>query len=258
MPQNESKELLEALDAMKNEKNKENAERLTKLLEDTEVFVPAAMPENTDPEILKQMFSQEPDTPQPVPEGARPVPCILQNEAGQKFFPVFTSNAQIGLGEGANKYPLTLNMPFKSCLDFIVRINGIDGAVINPYSHNIIMNINKEEPAGAPGAKDEPEQIQVSEQEFHMLVRRQMESALLPGRIFTGGEEFIKDLCAREGECLVEFFKEPYAQTGCPYDADDYDFMTLMISDTLQLTRIAMPRENLYPGIAETLCNMEP
>lgn len=249
MPQSESKELLEALDAMKNEKNKENAERLTRLLEDTEVFVPAVMPQDTDPAILKEMYGN-PDTPQPVPEGARPVPCILQNEAGQRFFPIFTSNEQINIGEGTERYPITLNMPFKSCLDFIVQVNGIEGAVINPYSHNIIMNINKE---GAPAAPKEPQQIQISEQEFHALVRRQMESAILPGRIFTNGEEFIEDLCSRKGECLVEFFKEPYAQVGCPYEADDYDFMTLRISDTLQLTRISMPDENLYPGTAETL-----
>lgn len=249
MPQSESKELLEALDAMKNEKNKENAERLTKLLEEVQVFVPAVMPEDTDPGILKEMYGK-PDTPQPVPEGARPVPCILQNEAGKRFFPIFTSNEQINIGKGTEQYPITLNMPFKSCLDFIVQVNGIEGAVINPYSHNIIMNINREE---APAAPKEPQQIQISEQEFHALVRRQMESAILPGRIFTKGEEFIEDLCNRKGECLVEFFEEPYAQVGCPYEADDYDFMTLRISDTLQLTRISMPDENLYPGTAETL-----
>ena len=85
MPQNESKELLEALDAMKNEKNKENAERLTKLLEDVEVLVPAVMPKNTDPAILKQMSSTSPDTPQPIPEGAQPLPCCRMKLA-RSFF----------------------------------------------------------------------------------------------------------------------------------------------------------------------------
>jgi len=248
MPQNESKELLEALDAMKKEKNKENAERLTELLEEIEVLVPAVMPKNTDPAILKQMSSSTPETPHPVPEGAQPLPCILQNEAGQKFFPIFTSNEQIEKGEGVPRYPITLNMPFKSCIDLIVKIKGVEGAVINPYTHNILMNINRENDASGV-----PEPIQLSEPEFHALVRKQMEAALLPGKIFTKGEEFIKDLCSREGECLVEFFEEPYAQIGCPYNADDYDFMTLSISDTLQLTRISMPHENSYPGTAETL-----
>lgn len=48
-------------------------------------------------------------------------------------------------------------------------------------------------------------------------------------------------------------FAEPYAQVDCPYSADDYEFMTLFISDTLQLTRISMPYENLSPGIAQTI-----
>lgn len=253
MPQNESKELLEALDAMKNERNEENAEKLTKLLEDTEVLVPAVMPKNTNPAILKQMSTGTPDNPRSIPSGAQPLPCILQNEAGQKFFPIFTSVAEIEKGKGVPRYPLTLNMPFKSCLELVVKIKGVEGAVINPYSHNILMNINRDENAGSNGASGEPKEVQVSEQEFHALVRRQMESTLLPGRIFTEGEEFIKDLCEREGECLVEFFEEPYAQIGCPYDAEDYDFMTLSISDTLQLTRISMPHENAYPGTAETL-----
>jgi len=83
-------------------------------------------------------------------------------------------------------------MPFKSCIDLIVKIKGVEGAVINPYTHNILMNINRENDASGV-----PEPIQLSEPEFHALVRKQMEAALLPGKIFTKGEEFIKDLCSR-------------------------------------------------------------
>ena len=55
MPVKESKELLEALDAMKKEANKENAEKLSKLLDESIVYIPAVMPKNTDPAILRQM-----------------------------------------------------------------------------------------------------------------------------------------------------------------------------------------------------------
>ena len=44
MPVKESKELLEALDAMKKEANKENAEKLSKLLDESIVYIPAVMP----------------------------------------------------------------------------------------------------------------------------------------------------------------------------------------------------------------------
>lgn len=249
MPVKESKELLEALDAMKEEKSRENAERLTKLLNETQVLVPAVMPKNTDPAILKQMVAH-PDTQMPIPKGAQPIPCILQNGEGKKFFPIFTSEEEITKGNGRPASPITLNMPFNSCMGLAVRIGDVDGAVINPYSHNIIININREE----AGKKQKPEAIKLSGPEMHAFLRRQMEAAVLPGRIFKEGESFIKDLCGRQGACMAEFFEEPYEHAGGnPYSEDDYEFLTLMISDTLQLTRIAMPEKNLYPGTAQTL-----
>ncbi len=321
MPVKESKELLEALDAMKKEANKENAEKLSKLLDESIVYIPAVMPKNTDPAILRQMAGPAGKS-MPVPKGAQPVPCILQNEEGKKFFPIFTSEEEIAKGTNIANYPITLNMPFKMCLDVMIKVVHVDGAVINPYSHNITMNINRKDDNGAqqqtikvteeqfhaiarqymeatllPGKifitlnmpfkmcldvmikvvhvdgavinpyshnitmninrKDDngaqQQTIKVTEEQFHAIARQYMEATLLPGKIFTEGEKFIKDLCKRGGECLVEFFKEPYANSVCPYTADDYDLMTLVISDTLQLTRITMPYENLYPGMAETL-----
>ena len=247
MPVKESKELLEALDAMKKEANKENAEKLSKLLDESIVYIPAVMPKNTDPAILRQMAGPAGKS-MPVPKGAQPVPCILQNEEGKKFFPIFTSEEEIAKGTNIANYPITLNMPFKMCLDVMIKVVHVDGAVINPYSHNITMNINRKDDNGA-----QQQTIKVTEEQFHAIARKYMEATLLPGKIFTEGEKFIKDLCKRGGECLVEFFKEPYANSVCPYTADDYDLMTLVISDTLQLTRITMPYENLYPGMAETL-----
>lgn len=244
MPANN--ELLKALDAMKNEQTAENAEKLTKLLEKINMLVPAVMPKNTDPAILKRMAVQT-GKHIPIPEGANPIPCILNNSDGAKFLPIFTSEEEIEKGQDASKYPITLNIPFRACMDFATRIADVEGAVINPYSHNIIINISRN------SDRQEPEVAELTEQQFHVLVRQQMEAKLLPEKIFTEGEAFIKDLTERKGECLVEFFAEPYAQTECPYSADDYEFMTLFISDTLQLTRISMPYENLSAGIAQTI-----
>ncbi len=253
MPANNELELLEALDAMKNERSKENAERLTKLLENTNVLVPAVMPNNTDPELLQYMTAN-PGKPIPMPKGAHPIPCVLQNNEGTKFLPMFTSDEEIEKGKGLPRYPITLNVPFKSCMDLAVQIEDIAGAVINPYSHNIVISVSKSTNNNAGSAtQQEPEVTELTEQQFHLLVRQQMEAKLLPEKIFSEGETFIKDLTERKGECLIEFFEEPYAQTDCPYSADDYEFMTLFISDTLQLTRISMPYENLSPGIAQTI-----
>ena len=148
MPVKESKELLEALDAMKKEANKENAEKLSKLLDESIVYIPAIIPKNTDPAILRQMAGPAGKS-MPVPKGAQPVPCILQNEEGKKFFPIFTSEEEIAKGTNIANYPITLNMPFKMCLDVMIKVVHVDGAVINPYSHNITMNINRKDDNGA-------------------------------------------------------------------------------------------------------------
>lgn len=253
MPANN--ELLEALDAMKAEKSVENATRLTNLLENTNVLVPAIMPKNTDPAILKKMVSHPgKPMPMPMPQGVHPVPCILNNNEGMKFLPMFTSDEEIEKGEGMPKYPITLNMPFKSCMELAIKIADISGAVINPYSHNIIINVNRSSDNSVGDAGEQEAKVtKITEEQFHALVRQQMEIRLLPEKIFKEGEEFIKDLTGRKGECLVEFFEKPYAQTECPYSEDDYEFMTLFISDTLQLTRISMPYINLSPGIAQTI-----
>lgn len=247
-----NKELLNQLDLMKKEPNAEVANKLTQMLDEINVFLPAVMPRNTDPAILRQMAAS-PKKPQPIPQGAKPTPCILQNEDGRKFFPMFTSEEEIEKGrDKILNYPITINMPFKTCMDMVLRSTDIEGAVINPFSHNIIMNIDRNK--ANEDKKEAPKPIKLTEPQFHAMVRQQMESNILPRKIFAEGEPFIKDLRERGGECLIEFFEEPYAQTkNCPYSADDYDLMSLSISDTLELIRITMPEEKLYPGTAITL-----
>ncbi len=245
-----NKELTAQLELMKNEPNAEVANKLTQMLSGINVFLPAVMPRNTDPEILKQMVVS-PKKPQPMPKGARPNPCILQNDDGKKFFPMFTSEEEIEKGrDKVLNYPITINMPFKACMDMVLKSTDVEGAVINPFSQNIIINIERNKQQ----EQEAPKPIKLTEPQFHAMVRQQMESNTLPRKIFTEGESFIKDLRERGGDCLIEFFDEPYAQTkNCPYSSEDYDLMSLSISDTLELTRITMPEEKLYPGTAITL-----
>ena len=248
MPTN--KELIEQLELMKKEPNAEVANKLTQMLSEINVFLPAVMPRNTDPAILRQMAAN-PKKPQPMPKGARPNPCILQNDDGKKFFPMFTSAEEIEKGrDKILNYPITINMPFKACMDMVLKSTDVEGAVINPFSQNIIINIDRNKQEEQKATKP----IKLTEPQFHAMVRQQMESNTLPRKIFAEGESFIKDLRERGGECLIEFFDEPYAQTkNCPYSSEDYDLMSLSISDTLELIRITMPEEKLYPGTAITL-----
>ena len=236
----ENRKIEKILDEMKEKQSNELATQLTEALSEAHVYVPATMPKDTDPEILKKMM-ENPGVESPIPEGAQPQPCILQNDNGMRFFPVFTSEEEMQKGAGVPRFPITLNLPFKTCLDIMSSISGITAAVLNPFNQNIVMNVSK----------NAAKQTQLTEAQFHAVIRQQMESRVFPHKVHTGGEEYINDLCERQGECIMELFEEPYAKTdNCPYSAEDYEFMTLNISDTLRLIRITMPTDKQYPEMA--------
>lgn len=236
----ENRKIEKILDEMKEKQSNELATQLTEALSEAHVYVPATMPKDTAPEILKKMM-ENPGVESPIPEGAQPQPCILQNDNGMRFFPVFTSEEEMQKGVGVPRFPITLNLPFKTCLDIMSSISGITAAVLNPFNQNIVMNVSK----------NAAKQTQLTEAQFHAVIRQQMESRVFPHKVHTGGEEYINDLCERQGECIMELFEEPYAKTdNCPYSAEDYEFMTLNISDTLRLIRITMPIDKQYPEMA--------
>ena len=205
------------LDEMKKKQSNELAAQLTEALGKAFVYVPATMPKDTDPAILKKMM-ENPGVESPIPDGAQPQPCVLQNDNGSKFFPVFTSEEEMEKGKGVPKFPITLNLPFKACLDIMSSIEDITAAVINPFNQNIVMNVSRNTP--------EEQKPQLTEAQLHAVIRQQMESRVFPHKIHTEGETYIEDLCKRQGECIVELFEEPYAEAeNCPYSADDYDFI---------------------------------
>ncbi len=241
----ENKELIELLDAMKESQSQENIAKLTAALDESEVFVPAVMPEGVDEEALKNM-AENTDEPKPMPQ-----PCLLQDNHGRNFFPIFTSQEELEKGDELFHSPLRMKLPFKVCMDLILQNPQVAGAAINPFSQNVMMNVNRND---APKQENtERKNVEISEAQMHVMIRQQMEAQVFPARLFEGGEEFYNDLREREGECMVEFFEKPYEQSGkCPYTADDYDFMALQISDTLQVVRITMPEVNQYPGTAIT------
>lgn len=239
-----SKELDDILNIMKGSHTQENARKLTDLLGESNIFIPAKMPSDTDPEILKHITAND-GTPMPIPEGAQPQPCVLINKEGKRFFPIFTSEEELAKGKDFSDHPLTLNVPFKACMDIIVNAPNIDGAVINPFNQNVLMNVKRADKQPAANG----EKVKVTEAQLHSVLRQQLEARELPMMLFKDGKKFIEDISEREGGVIMDLFNKLYEETNnCPYSTDDFDLMTLTISDTLQLIRITLPDKTLSVG----------
>lgn len=210
------------------------------MLKESDVIVPAIMPAGTDPEILHKLMEYS-DKNMGLPPEANPQPCVLQNPAGQKYLPVFTSEEQVRNAPKESKFPLLMTMPFASCLQLLKQTEELSGIAVNPYSHNILFTPNAE-------SKDGKKTVEVTIEQFHHLTRQRLESNYLPLQLFKRKQELFDDLRMRQGECMKELYNAVYdTEVACPYTEDDFEFMSLQISDELQIMQITMPKENAYP-----------
>lgn len=230
--------LEQMLDEMKAAgKNGAPSQEFTDLLKRSTVIVPALMPGDTSPEIMRQML-QNPGVAQAIPAGANPQPCIIQSGDGKKYLPIFTSEAEMKKNAKAPKFPLMLNLPFDNCMKLVQKNPEIIGAVINPYTHNVIFRVEATQP--------QQKTVQVTIEQFHFLTRQKMEAFYLPKSLFEQKETLFNRLRDEQGDCLKELYEELYdTEVACPYVPEDFEFMCLNISDELSLLRITMPTSHL-------------
>lgn len=221
-------------------------QELIQALKEAQVIVPAMLPKNTDPSVIRHMIENQ-GKELPLPEGARPLPCILENAKGEKFLPVFTSEEEKNAGNNTPKFPLSLNMPFDSALEIVNKHDEIIGAVVNPFSHNILFQTH-------PKKQPEKEKIEMTLPQYHALARRQMESVFLPGELFRKKGELMQKLVNQKGDCLKEMYDSIYQdEIACPYTAEDFELLALNITDNLSVIQITMPAKNLYPHLCSSV-----
>lgn len=238
-----NKKLEQMLDEMKAKQEKPSQEFIA-LLKESHVVVPALMPKNTSPEIMRQMV-QNPGQPQKIPAGANPQPLVLENANGKKYLAIFTSEDEMKKGKNAPNFPLTLNLPFENCIGLIRSNPKVDGAVINPFTHNVIFHVEE----NAPQQKS----VQVTVEQFHHLSRQKLEAFYLPKNLFEKKAEVFEKLRDEQGAYLKELYEEVYdTEIACPYVPEDFEFMCLNISDELSLLRITMPEK--YTAIGTCPC----
>lgn len=242
-------ELGGALDSLlgkvKADSRKENIQELLKSLDKADLYLPAILPPNTDPALMKQMAESR-GRNLPIPKGVSPEPAIIENKEGNKFLPVFTSQEHMKGDKSNLTYPVVLGMPFRACVELLKKKTHLKGIVVNPFHQNVILSGFAKEA--------ESETVTLTEPQYHAVVRQQVEATILPAALFEQKGTLIEDLSERGGECLMEFYQSPYEQTGtCPYSAGDFEVMALNIKEDLTILRVAMPEDNIVPGTCPTV-----
>lgn len=236
--------LEQMLDEFKTAQEKGFSEEFTELLNQSIFYVPAVLPPDTPEDVIRQIIEAN-NTRKMLPEGVNPNPCILETENGDKFLPLFTSTEQIAAGgEKAPKFPLTLNIPFPACIDILKNSPEVHGAVINPYTHNLVVPVN-------PPKKIEKE---VTMDEYHVMMRQVFESKILPKHLFEEKEAFAEKLNKERGSYIRELFEEAYVdEIACPYIEDDFDFLSMRITDDLLVIQMTMPSKYKNMNTASTI-----
>ncbi len=245
MSNRENKELEQLAGILRKENTKENLDRLVRCLENSNLYVPAAFPPDTDPALIRQIASGA-GKEQKIPEGLSPRPAVLQNKEGKRFLPVFTTQEQAVKGD--QQFPLILTMPFSTCLDLVGGDGTIDGILLNAFDHDIPLNVNKNTEA----KKVQPPQL--TETQLHAISRQRVEAELLPEMLFNKGSEGLQLLRENCGSQMLMLYKEAYPDLlPCPYQEEDFDFLSINAREDLTVIRITMPAKHMYAGICPVI-----
>ncbi len=243
MAQNRVEELIQK---MMTEKPGGYQNEFMEALMQEKVLMPAVLPKNTSPELIKKLMDNI-GKQQDVPEGVHPQPCLLNDKSGKNYLPVFTSEKEMKKNAKAPKFPLTLTLPFKTCTQILNDNPNIEGIVVNAFTHNIIVQRNHAD------SQNQPQTIQVTAEQYHFLARQKMESDFLPKTLFEKKQEFIDNMTAQRGNYIKELYEQVYdGELACPYTAEEFEVMSLNISEELVLLQIGMPKKNLQPGICSS------
>jgi len=220
----------------------DNLKALVHQLTKTMFIVPATVAPDADKEEVKRLAEEGPASQAKLLEAARPFPCLLRNGDGQNFFPMYTSQKQIGEGQ---KFDLLITVTFATCRSMAENPNlKVEGIVLNPFTDNLILKkelleaLNKEDALRAAGAKE----IQVTPQQFKVMMRQRAEFHDLPFRVHKEGEAFIQELEDKQEVLVNEIFKNAYQkQELYPYGEADFAVMSLNLRADVLLVRIDLP-----------------
>lgn len=236
----DNKALEEAIETFRSDKERDSYVKVMELMEKSVVLVPAMPPADLDPELMKQMKEGKPVR---FPKETKIVPCLLRKETGEQALPIFTSPEQIPADK---KPPMVMAMPFMGCVSMAsANPDKVAEIVVNPFSGMMILNKSVLEVAEKRRkAAGQIKTVQMTKEQFQDFAHNRVVIYLLPKYLFAHGEEGLKEMQREEGGFLLQFYEEVYPKgqkSGAR--AEDFSFMTLNLSESIQLTRLDMPDE---------------
>ncbi|MDE6663339.1 MAG: SseB family protein [Lachnospiraceae bacterium] len=235
--------------AFAKDRTKENFVKIMEQLEKSTVFVPTLLPENVSSEDLEKAKTGKEVQ---LAKDAKFTPCLLKKESGEQALPIFSSKSQIPADKTS---PAVLAMPFFTCVSMVMaNIDKVETVVLNPFTQNIVIAKQILEVAQKRSSMPATKTMKLTEQQFHQLAHRRVSYELLPVFLYEKAYEGLEQMQKEEGKFVLSLFTSVYPkEIKVPYSENDFSFMTLNVTEDMQITRIDMPDKNLIKGLCSRI-----
>lgn len=185
-------------------------------------------------------------------EKKQPTPCLIRNQSGDSYLPIYTNKEQIPdqvKGQGI------VNMPYLMAnRTALSQKENVKGIVIDPFTHNLIFKmelIERVEEVESNRVANGQKTMKLTPEQYVQFERRQFEVVFLPGKLYAQGQEFVDTLSEQKETYIDQLYEESYHEKRMyPYIEEDFSVMVLNISSSLLVVRLDMPGRDMIPGLA--------
>lgn len=185
----------------------------------------------------------------------QPFPCVIKNDNGNIFMPVYTTKEQIPTEP---KSAVIMNIPFLSVVEMTAKPEmNVEGIVINPFTNNMIfkmplvhriIEVEKSRAEGKAPEGQKPRELRLTEEQYVVFERIQFERGFLPTKFFENPQELINRLSDEKEEAVDVMFEESYKQKRMyPYLPEDFSVMLMSLSDSFTVARVDFPTRDMQP-----------
>ena len=251
---NENKKTEQLIQIYKEDTAQENLKALLHQMKKTVFLTPAMLPDTPEVRELKKKIKENPGEQVQIPKSIVPIPAILNNQKGEKFFPIYSSTEQI---PKEPKFDLLMNIPFWSCCKLSLEKSlETQGMVLNAFTANLsfknemLQALLKEENKKSSDQKA----IKLTPEQFQIMMRKKAELHDFPFRVYQEGAEFIQTLSDEKEKIVDEVYRNAYQnQELYPYEEDSFSVMALNIRQDLLLVQVDLPKVKKVEGLCHRI-----